>query len=332
MTDPVAGAAARAAEGDMTGALSMLQALRPHSGDPRTVAEGLALLQLLHAVGRHDLPLGRLFEGNVDARQIVCRYGADAHADLPPHATLGVWNADLPGEPLRLDGERLHGAKSFASGAGVLTHALVSADAEGGRQLLLIDLFQVPPSIDRNWWRTIGMQRSETHIVRWENAAVPASARIGLVDDYGREPWFSGGALRFAAVQAGGVAGLCDRVRDHLGTTGRAADPHQAGRLAALYLAAEAAAGAVRRAAESWLKAGEGPAAHVAAARAAVVKAGDEAIALAEQAVGVQGMFLCHPLSAMLADLSVYLRQPAPDAQRMRVGAAVAAGLIAPEL
>ena len=33
-----------------------------------------------------------------------------------------------------------------------------------------------------------------------------------------------------------------------------------------------------------------------------------------------------------VADLSVYLRQPAPDAQRMRVGAAAAAGLLVPEL
>ena len=55
-------------------------------------------------------------------------------------------------------------------------------------------------------------------------------------------------------------------------------------------------------------------------------------ITLAQAAIGVQAMFVDHPLSAMLADLNVYLRQPAPDAQRARLGAAVAAGLVSPSL
>lgn len=315
-------------------AVALLQTVRGDAADPATGEAWLALLRLLYRVGRRDLPLGRLFEGNVDARQIVARYGAPRLlADLPAGATLGVWNADLPGEPLVLADGRLSGAKSFASGAGILSHALVTADAPGGRQLLLLDLAQAVPVIDRSWWRTIGMQRSETHIVRWRDAPVPAEALVGSPGDYSREPWFSGGALRFAAVQAGGVAGLFDRVRDHLVAAGRDADPHQAGRLAALLMAAEACAAAVRRAGEEWFDAPEETRlARVSAARVAVAEAGDRAITVAEQAVGVQGLFLSHPLSAPLVDLSVYLRQPGPDAQRMRVGAAAAAGLFTPEL
>ena len=34
----------------------------------------------------------------------------------------------------------------------------------------------------------------------------------------------------------------------------------------------------------------------------------------------------------MLSDLAVYLRQPVPDAQRLRVGRAVQLGLLAPAL
>ena len=53
---------------------------------------------------------------------------------------------------------------------------------------------------------------------------------------------------------------------------------------------------------------------------------------LAQEAVGVQAAFVGHPLAATITDLSVYLRQPGPDAQRMRVGEAVAAGVLRPAL
>ncbi|KQN90408.1 acyl-CoA dehydrogenase [Sphingomonas sp. Leaf67] len=305
-------------------------------GDPADPADApalLTLLRLLYRIGRADLPLGRLFEGHVDAAQIVSRYGSAAQrtrliAILRDGGALGVWNADLPGDGLRFDGDRIDGGKSFASGAGVLSHALVSVDAPGGRQLLLLDLARVPPVVDRSFWRVVGMQRSETHIVRWAGSPITLDDRIGAPGDYVREPWFSGGALRFAAVQAGGVAGIVDGVRDHLVTTGRAADPHQAGRLARLYALGEAAAGAVRTAAAAWFADDAARLPAVSAARAAVYAAGGEAIAVAQEAVGVAALFHDHPLSARLTDLAMYLRQPGPDAQRMLVGAAVAAGTL----
>ena len=306
--------------------------------DPPDGTVLLRLLRLLYAIGRRDLPLGRLFEGHVDALQIVARYGDAAQVEAAAGAArggggFGVWNADLAGEPLMLEEGRLSGGKSFASGAGILAHALVTVDGAGGRQLVLVDLARTPPAIDRSWWRTIGMQRSETHIVRWHQAPIAPGDLIGHPGDYVREPWFSGGALRFAAVQAGGIAALVDHARAHLLATGRAGDPHQAGRLAGLYGLAQAAAGAVRTAAERWHAAeGAERLALVSAARVAVYDAGDRALVLAQQAVGVQAMFVDHPLAATLADLTVYLRQPGPDAQRMHVGAAVAEGLIGPAL
>ena len=322
----------------MRAGIARLGALLPSFGDPADAPAMLALLRLLHAIGRRDLPMGRLFEGHVDALQIVCRNGtpeliAATVAAARAGAALGVWNADVPCEPLRLTAERLTGAKSFASGAGVLTHALVTADAEGGRQLMLLDLADTPPVIDRGWWDTIGMRRSETHLVRWHDAHMPYARRIGAPGVYAREPWFSGGALRFVAVQAGGVAGLCDRVRDHLVASGRADDPHQAVRLSLLYGLAETAAGAVRAAAEAWFTHGDSARiARVAAARMQMADAAEQALAIAQQAVGLQGLFVAHPLAALVTDLMVYLRQPAPDAQRLRAGAAVARGELAPAL
>lgn len=305
--------------------------------DPRDEGSLLVLLRLLYETGRVDLPLGRLFEGHVDALQIASRYGTEAqraalHQLIAGGAMLGVWNAELADEPLRLDGSRLSGGKSFASGAGILSHVLVTADRDGDRQLILLDLDRNPPAIDLGFWHVVGMQRSATHIVRWAEAPIKPDDLIGAAGDYVREPWFSGGALRFAAVQAGGVAALCDRTRDHLVATDRAGDPHQAGRLAMLYGLAEAAAGAVRTAGAGWFREEKARLPLVAAARSAVYEAGGRAIGVAEEAVGAQALFVDHPLAATLTDLSMYLRQPGPDAQRMQVGAAVASGIMRPAL
>lgn len=308
------------------------------AGDAETADAYLTLLRHLYAAGRRNLPIGRLLEGHVDAVQIVLRYGSTEQVDqlrarLAQGATLGVWNAGLPSEPLLLAQGRLNGGKSYASGAGVLTHALVTADTDRGPQLLLLDLARVPPAIDRDWWQMVGMQRSATHQVRWSDAAVATDAAIGNPGSYSREPFFSGGALRFVAVHAGGIAGLLDVARDHLVTAGRAGDPFQAARLAELFALAQGAAATVRQVAERWFEEPD-PArlARVASARLSVAAAGERAIAVAQEAVGLQGLFLSHPLAARITDLMVYLRQPVPDAQRLRVGQAVAERILDPIL
>lgn len=306
--------------------------------DPANPADYLSLLTVLYDTGRRDLPLGRLLEGHVDATQIVQRYGTAEQrerllAEAAQGALLGVWNATLQGEPLRLDGDLLCGGKAYASGAGILTFSLVTADTPDGSQLLLLDLERTPPEVDRNWWRTTGMQRSETHLARWYRAIVRQDDILGPPNVYATEPFFSGGALRFVAVQAGGIAGLFDRARDHLVGSGRAEDPFQSARLSELFALADAAAGVVRRAADlSFVEPDDVRAARVASARLSITTAAERAIELAQHAVGLPGMFVDHPLAANLSDLTVYLRQPAPDAQRLRVGSAVAAGILSPAL
>ena len=306
--------------------------------DPGTSFDLLALLARLYAIGRRDLALGRLVEGHVDALQIIGRcasppVAAAMHAAARAGATFGVWNADLSGEPLRFDQGRLSGAKAYASGAGILSHALVTADCDGGRQLLLIDLGETPPAIDRDHWDVIGMRRSHTHRVRWTDAPIAADQRIGRANDYAREPWFSGGALRFVAVHAGGVAALFDHVRNHLIASRRADDVMQTARLAQLFDCADLAAAAVRRTGAGWFdQADSERLPRVAATRLQVATLADRAIILAQEAVGLQGLFHAHPLATTLADLMVYLRQPAPDAQRQKVGRAAVDGLLVPRL
>ena len=307
-------------------------------GDPVSAEEYLALLRPLHAAGRRDLPLGRLMEGHVDAVQIVRRLGTEEQVGrlrdrLAAGATLGVWNAALAGEPLCLDGDRLSGGKGFASGAGVIDLALVTADTPAGAQPVLVDLARTPPAIDRDWWHVTGMQRSETHRVRWRHAPIDPTDRIGDVGAYAREPWFSGGALRFVAVHAGGIAGLFDQTRDHLTEARRGGDPFQAARLADLFALADGAAAVVSRAAHRWFdEDGEARLARIASTRMAVLGMAERAMAIAREAAGVQAAFRDHPLARLLGDLDVYLRQPVPDAMRQRAGAAAAAGLLVPGL
>jgi len=317
----------------MRGTIAAVYRLLPVRGDPVDSDELLTILRLLYRVARSDLPLARLCEGHVDALQIVARYGdeniaAEAAGIAGNDGAFGVWNAALPGEPLRVTDGLLSGGKSFASGAGILTHALAGADTPDGNRLVLIDLAASGPEIDRDWWRVVGMQRSQTHVVRWSGST--GFRFIGQPGDYAREPYFSGGALRFVACHAGGIAALFDHVRAHLDATKRAGDPHQAGRLAELYLAAQSAADWIREAAAAWGR--PDYVERVAAARVAVTTQADHALSIAQQAIGVSGMFVAHPLSAVLTDLMVYLRQPAPDAQRLRVGKAAADGVLVPTL
>lgn len=334
MSDPIDRfvVAARSGVDGMRAAIAGLHTLLPALDDPATPDDNLALLRLLYRIARRDLPLARLFEGHVDALQILLRYAdpdlaREVRALAAAAGAFGVWNAALPGEPLRVADGRLDGGKSYCSGAGVLSHALAGADTQDGNRLVLIDLAASSPEIDRGWWKVVGMQRSQTHRVRWHGASVRF---VGQSGDYAREPWFSGGALRFVACHAGGVTALFDQVRAHLIATDRAGDPHQAVRLAELYVAATSAAAAVRSATMAW---GEPSyVEQVAAARVTVIDCAERALQIAQQAVGLSGMFVAHPLSAVLTDLSVYLRQPMPDAVRMRVGKAAADGVLVAEL
>ncbi|MGB7755338.1 MAG: acyl-CoA dehydrogenase [Salinisphaera sp.] len=309
-------------------------------GDPDNADELVALLRVLYTAGRHDLALGRLFEGHVDALQIIDRYGdagvaraARQHAHAG--ASFGVWNAPWGDRPLVCEDDRLYGGKSFASGAGVISHALVTLHAgDADRvQLLLIDLVATPPCVVTGWWDINGMRDSETHRVYWHALPIARVQTIGTPGDYERLPWFATGALRFVAVQAGGIAAVFDGVRDHLTAAGRDGDPHQRRRLARLFTLAQSAAAVCRDSAGALFSGdAERDAAQVAHARSAIYDLAEEAITLAQQSVGVAAHFHAHPLSRVLTDLMVYLRQPAPDAQRMMVAESASTGVLEPAL
>ncbi|MBO0906472.1 acyl-CoA dehydrogenase family protein [Jiella sonneratiae] len=292
---------------------------------PIGAGSGGELLRLLAAVGRGDLGVGRIFEGHVNALDLVARFGSGAIREAVAEeagrgALFGVWNTDDVDAPLRVSGDRLAGRKSFASGVDGLSFAIVTAPVTTGRQMFLVRLAGV--AVDRSWWKPLGMKSSGSHVVDF--AGVPAEhiEALGRPDDYLKEPWFTGGAVRFAAVQAGGVEAVFDAALAHLRRTGRAGNPHQAHRIGRMGLAVETvrlwrnAAGSALD--EALAAGGEGVAAEKLVATANGFRSLVEDCAMrvldeAERAVGAAGFNAPHPLERLVADLRTYLRQPNPD-------------------
>jgi alkylation response protein AidB-like acyl-CoA dehydrogenase len=279
------------------------------------------LAEVLRLVGLGSLALGRLYEGHVNALQLVGRYAApterralfeDAHAGH----LFGVWNTEPPANNLVLGADgRLSGVKTFASGAGRVTRALVTARRPGdGRPLMLVVPLEPETRADLSAWRAHGMRASATGTV--DLTGLAPAALLGGPDDYHRQPHFSGGAWRFAAVQLGGIEAVFEAWRGHLARAGRSEDPHQLARLGEGAIALEGARLFVLRAAafvSEEALAVERIVAFVDLTRLAVERAGLEVLGLAQRSVGLQGFLRGHPLERLSRDLATYLRQPAPD-------------------
>src|ERR1700685_2574924 len=107
---------------------------------------GLPLSEVLRSIGSGSLPLGRLFEGHVNALELVLRYGERQQVDLVAAEAragrlFGVWNNDDAND-LRLvrrrERYRLVGQKTLASGAGHIERPLVTATDEDGRRMMVL--------------------------------------------------------------------------------------------------------------------------------------------------------------------------------------------------
>ena len=295
--------------------------------DPASVTDTITEMV---QVGRRDTALGRLVEGHVNALQLMHRYGngiqqEQARTAARDRRVYGVWNADHRDNPLRTHENRLRGAKAFASGAGLLTHAIVTTEASDPDhvQMWVVELDPITHSVDKLWWNPVGMQRSETHIVSWDEKAPAKAERLGRPGDYQTQPDFSGGALRFAAVQAGSVAGLFDLLVEELVGRGRAGHPLQRRRIAEGYVIAQAAINAVVSTARRYDPEDPLLLPRVDAARHSVLECAEQMLGLVQRAVGLQGLMHPHPIATRVTDLMTYIRQPNPDGSVDNVAEAV---------
>jgi alkylation response protein AidB-like acyl-CoA dehydrogenase len=287
---------------------------------------GLGLMDLLQAIGSGSLPLGRLFEGHVNALELVLRYGDPQRAELVAEETragnlFGVWNTD-DANGLRLihryGRSWLEGRKILASGAGHIKRPLVTATDEKGHRLMVLPKLSTPDRADLSDWMAHGMRASATGAVDFTGVEIKPIEIIGSDGDYERQPWFSAGAWRFAAVHLGGMQRLFDLLRRHLRDTNRGQDPHQAARLGQATIAVETARLWVARAATITEVPSESrtPAhlvSYVNLARLAVEAAALDLMQLIQRSVGLQAFLRPNPIERISRDLATYLRQPGPD-------------------
>jgi alkylation response protein AidB-like acyl-CoA dehydrogenase len=288
--------------------------------------DGPALGEVLQNIGWGSLPLGRLFEGHVNAIGLVLRYGDREQIIRVASEALGgklfgVWNTDDDNN-LRLTRSRglvrLEGRKIMASGAGHIERPIVTATDERGRRLIVMPHLHSGERADLSRWTAHGMRASATGAIDFSGVVVKPGEIVGSDGDYDRQPAFSGGAWRFAAVHCGGMERLLDLLRKHLRQTGRGQDPHQASRLGQAAIATETARLWVDRAsriaeAAPQTRAPEQIVAYVNLARLAVERAGLDLMELVHRSVGLQGFMRPHPIERISRDLATYLRQPGPD-------------------
>lgn len=298
----------------------------PSAGGERFDGEeerNLAMLGALAEVGSGDLSVGRLFEGHVNALLLFDWYGSSRQqlwlkAELDRGAWFGVWATEPP-PGVRIEGEeralRLAGCKIFASGAGGIDWAVVTAGSEGQERQLVVIPANDPERTDLSAWRVRGMRASVSG--RYDCTGIPVSntTLLGRPGEYDGEPRFTAGAWRFCAVQLGGIEAL-------LAETAREMRP--ALRDDALARQRFAAAHIATRSARFWVEeaarkvAAEAGDAILAArvARGVVEDAGLLVIETAARILGTRSAFDGQRADKIARDLSLYLRQAGPDHAR----------------
>jgi alkylation response protein AidB-like acyl-CoA dehydrogenase len=296
--------------------------------------QGAQLLDFLQALGTANLSVGRIVEAHVNALRLIMRCGNDKMREEAATAVragglFALWVTDAPGESaLRFEREGraliLRGGKAFCSGAGHVSHAVVTATEDGldAPRLLMLDLGRgervspLPTTMS-------GMRAAVTGQVDFSKLRVDAGRIIGQPGDYMREPDFSAGAWRSSAVALGGLRALLGLLGNALVMRGRDSDPHQRMRYGETLMA--------YRTGQLWLEqAGQtaedltAPPEHIVAtvglARTIVERACLDGIERVQRSLGLSAFLSGTAVERVARDLQTYLRQPAIDEVLVQAG------------
>jgi alkylation response protein AidB-like acyl-CoA dehydrogenase len=282
------------------------------------------LMEVLRIIGRADLSIGRLYEGHVNALALFGWYGlpdqmAHLARELHEGAFYGVWATEpAPGVSIQTSngGQRLlKGAKCFASGAGGLKHAIVTAQAAGSERQLVIVRADDTERTDVSQWRVRGMRATTSGLYDLNGMGIDEADLLGLPGDYDRDPRFTTGAWRFAAVQLGGIEGLLTETRLAMPEAARN-DPLQRAKFADCVAATRTAYLWVRECAlRAAREDADGPA-FARMTRGIVERAALDVMELAARIVGTRSAMDGQRIDKIIRDLSLYLRQAGPDHAR----------------
>ena len=298
----------------------------PRHGGVGLVGEGGAerLAAVLRLVGAGDLSVARLFEGHVNAVTLVTTYGTERQSAglaqaVRDGALSAVWNAEgrRPLAGRRVDDEwLLSGEKILASGAGLISHPIVTPRTGDGVVMLIVEGVGAERS-NLTGWTPQGMRASATGTADISGLGVPVASQIGLPGDYLRQPVFSGGAWRFCAVHLGAAERLLDLFRADLRVRGRDEDPYQRQRVATATSACITARLWIEKTAVMAASPdadAEAAVAFVNLTRGVTERACLDVIEIVQRGAGLSAFIRPNPVERIARDLATYLRQPVPDA------------------
>ena len=281
------------------------------------------LFDWLRFIGRADLSLGRLYEGHVNAIKLIMWFGSlEQQRQMQRHLDAGqfygVWATEpVPGVALIESGDAFYltGSKSFASGAGHLDFAIITAKPISGPRRLVIVPANDATRADVSGWNVRGMRATMSGSYDLENLSAAPDQLLGAPGVYDDEPRFTAGAWRFAAVQLGGIEALVAETRNAMSAVARA-DPLQRLKFADAVEAMRSAYFWVEKSAAMFDRQDAGAPALVRMTRGVVERAALDVMALAARIVGTRSAFDGQRIDKITRDLSLYLRQGGPDHAR----------------
>lgn len=174
----------------------------------------------------------------------------------------------------------------------------------------------------------MGMKSSRSYKVTFTDVSINKKDLIGKPGSYYKQPYFGGGAIRFAAVQLGAAERLLTETIKYLQDLNRTDDPFQRTRIGKMSIAVTSGNQWLKGAAEKLDLYMTDPTPENSELfltfanmmRTAIEEICNEIISLCQKCVGARGLNKPHHFERIIRDLNTYLRQPAPDAILADVG------------
>ncbi|WDF46187.1 acyl-CoA dehydrogenase family protein [Chryseobacterium sp. KACC 21268] len=298
----------------------------------------LAMLNILKNIGKGNLVMGRVLEGHINAQILIDQFGSEKQKKLFAEDAIagklfGVWNTQATDGTFLTKVEKniyqLNGSKTFATGTDYVSRPIVTAARKGGAwQMCVVPLDESSVKSDSSWWNPMGMQSSRSFKMTFLKTKLQKINLLGKAGEYYQQPGFSGGAVRFAAVQLGAAEQLLDETKKYLVNLNRTQDPFQKMRLGQMAIAVESGnqwiVGASSRMDRYMKQPTKSEAEHFVIyanmMRTAIEQICTDVMNLCQKCVGARGLNKPYHFERIIRDLSTYLRQPAPDQVLADVG------------
>ena len=298
------------------------------------------LLQLLKNIGASNLSVGRIYEGHLNALQLIHLFATPQqkcnwyNLIKNKNKLFGVWNTEadegvemheIPG------GYKLKGCKTYCSGAHwierpIITGKIISTKRNGWQMCVIPVEKVLPIKEDSSFWDPTGMKASASFKMDFTGIEIGEDDLLGEVNCYYKEPYFNGGAIRFAAVQLGGALAIMENTHLILNKFKRTETDFQRARMTEMAILAESGNNWLNNAAakiEGWNKQPESITKitnYAGMVRLAIESICTRIIYLSAVSVGPRGLMKPLVLERLHRDLNFYLRQPGPDAVTIDIG------------